>query len=154
MSSDTSKALLQTAYDRLIAYSDTAGRMLTDYIGTATPRLYNRIAPDAATFAYCVLRCSEGTPDIEVGNLRSVFTIEARCVHRSDDGTVEQMADLIEEALLTWVESSSDLGMTFGHSSRRESQEPITDPSNRDLAEVTVYVTCISWAKRLTGIAT
>ena len=152
MSSDTTKALLQTVYDRLIAYTDNAARKLTDSIGILTPRLYVRIAPDAVKYPYIVLRCSEAETDIEMANLRNYFTIEARCVHRTDDGTVELMADLVEEALLTWVESSSANGLTRGLSSRRESQEPLADASNRDLAEVTVYVTCVSWATRLTGI--
>lgn len=152
MSSDTTKALLQTAYDRLIAYTDNAGRKLTDYIKATSPRLYNRVAPDASPYPYIVIRLSEGVPDVEVSNLRSAFTIEARCIHSKDDGTIEQIADLVEEALLTWVESSATLGLTFGQSSRRESQEPLPESPNRDLAEVTVYVTCISWATRLTSI--
>lgn len=152
MSSDTTKALLQTAYDRLIAYSDGAGRTLADYIGNNPKRLYVRVAPDAISCPYVVLRASDATPDVEFSNLRAHITFEARCIHRAEDGNVEQIADLVEEALLTWQESSPTLGLTRGQSSRRESVEPEKDSSNRDLAEVIVYVTCVSWATRLTGI--
>jgi hypothetical protein len=152
MSSDTTKAQLQTVYDRLIAYADSAGRKLTDYLSVSSPRLYVRLSSDAVQYPYVVFRVSDAEPDVEFANLRTHFTIEARCVHRTEDGTVEQIADLVEEALLTWQESSALLGFTRGQSSRRESQEPLTDAPNRDLAEVTVYVTCFSWATRLTGI--
>ena len=153
MSSDTTKALLQSANDRLLAYVDNAGRKLTDYIGLDSPRLFIRIAPDACTYPYVVIRIMQSDTDTDYSNLRAIVQIEALCVHRADDGNVELVADLVEDALLTWRESSDTLGITFGQSSTRESREPINDPINRDLAEVALTVTCGSWEKRLTAIA-
>ena len=127
MSSNTTIALLQTAYDRLLAYVDAAGDTLSNHIGSGpAARLYIRLTPDSVAYPYVVIRATEAAPDLEVGNLREMIMIEARCVHRSEDGTVEQMADLVEEALLTWVESSSANGLTFGN--RRGARVPSRPP--------------------------
>lgn len=151
MSSDTTTTFLQTAYDRLMAYVDPAGRSLATYLGAGSAaRLYVRLTPDAIQYPYVALRCSAET-DPELANLRSHITIEAHCVGRADDGTTEQIADLVEGALLTWLEASAALGVTFGQTSRRETAEPLSDAANRDLTEATVWVTCVSWSKRLTS---
>lgn len=157
MPSDTTPALMQSAYDRLLAFVDDTGRTLSTYVGTdPTARIYMDEAPTENAYPYIILRHTRGRPDPEVGNLREFFDIEAHCVHRQRDKEIdcETIADLVEEALLTWQESGPTLGLTCGQSSTRETMPTLTDPSNRDLIEVVVTVTCFSWSIRLSNALT
>jgi hypothetical protein len=159
MGSVDSATLMRTLYAQLIAYTDDSGRTLNTLlapIGGGNPRIYTTLAPDGADYPYIVMRKGSSESDQEVGNLRERYDVEVRCMHRARDNEddLEIIADLVEGAFVTWRESSPSLGVSFCQTITRETVAPEQDPPNRDLAEIILVATCISWSIMLSNALT
>lgn len=154
--SDSTTAHVDAAVEQLKAYvSPTTGETMARLV---VGRVYAKQAPAGVQFPYVVVRKVNQSGDPEFSNLREAFDIEATCVHQSRDklDDCEAIADLAEQALLTWRESSPALGLTYGQTADRDADdvgdiddEPLLQ--GRDLVQIRVLVRCVSWPIRLTA---
>jgi hypothetical protein len=154
--SDSTEAHVDAAVAHVKAYvSPTTGKTV---LLLAAGRVYGGQAPPAAAYPHVVLRKTNAGADPEYNNLREVFDLEATCIHQSRQklSDCEAIADLIEQALLSWRESSPEIGLTFGQTSVRDTDPPDDEllPKDRDLVTVRVVVRCASWPRRLTAAMT
>lgn len=147
------------------AIEETIQARLRDYsfggttIGTLTS---NRViidwAPDNTQFPCVVMRIIDWQSDASLSNMAVTFDVEVMVYGRgrtpSTVSTVKQIADLAEQALLTWKESSATLGLTFGQFSQRDTVPPPPEPADREVFAERVLVTCQSFPRYITDALT
>lgn len=150
MSSTSQSAVIETIVARLLAYS-FGGTTINTLAGG---RVYIDWPPDDAAFPNVLVRITNWQSDPQYGNARSTFDVEIMVYGRGRSATnartVKQIADLAEQALLTWRESSSTLGLSFGRTSERETAPPPPDPFDREVMAERILVNGVSWARYLT----
>lgn len=158
MSSDITGNLIKTAIARILAYTQDGGTTVTTYVGSgSSARVYVSKAPDDAQYPYVVLRKMESESDPDYPNLREEYVIEAMCYGRprSKEQETEQIADLVEEALLTWHESSAANGLTYGvELDKRDTEPAFPEAVDSDIVAIRVRVRCCTWSKRLSNALT
>lgn len=151
MATDTTPNQIKTIVARILAYQNDAGQDVGDYV---SDRVFVGAAPDSTTGTYIVLRkLRVETRDF---NLCEDYDIEITAYSRplSKAQEVELVADLAEEALLTWHESSDALGLSYGMHVVRETEPIETDPEDRNLVAARTAVRCTSWTKRMSNALT
>lgn len=148
MSTTTKVDLVKTIVARIKAYT-FGGTSVGALTGN---RVYVSQAPDATTYPYVVVRKINSHTDPQYANVKEVFEIEAMCFGRprSTEQTVELIAELVKQSLLTWVESGATLGLSFARSAQDDTLPPVPDPGDREVVQVRVIVECVSWPRYLT----
>lgn len=156
MSSDSSTAQLNAAIARVKTYTSptlatTVGRLTSN-------RVYPWQAPAAAPFPHVVIRKQNGVTNRELGNAQEMFDLEATCVAhpRENEVRAEELADIVQQALLTWRESSSTIGLTLALNlkSRDREESDIDTATNQEVVVVRLVVECVSWPRLLTAAVT
>jgi len=147
MSTTTRVNLMKTIITRVMGYSYGGTT-----VGTLTGnRVYVSQAPDDTLFPCVVLRAINGQTSPEYQNAREQFDLEVMCYGRprSSEQGVEQIADLVTQALITWTDGSS--GVVFGRSVQRSTIPPVGDASDRELVTVRLVVDVTAWSLSLVG---
>lgn len=153
MTTTSRSALVKTIVDRLKTYVDAGGNS----IGTlASNRVYVTQAPDDTAFPCLVVRAINWQTTAELNNTQATFDLEVMVMHRprSAEQAAELLGDLVEEAMLTWRESSAALGLSFANTSRRDTYPPLPTPADRELVQHRVMVSCTTWPHYLTAALT
>lgn len=153
MSTSSKNALMATIVARIKAYVNPVAFPFGVTVGTYVgDRIYRSQAPDDADVPYIVLRAINAQTDPAFNNTRVNFDLEVMVFGRprSAEQTVETIADLVEQALLTWRESGATLGLSFARTSLRDTLPPLPDPANRELVQVRLLIECATWPRYLT----
>lgn len=154
MATKSTDAQVKTFANQLRSFSNDAGEKLN----ALKVKVHEHFAPADADMPYVLVAKGDSSTDPDVGDLKEDFDLEATVVGRSraDEPKVNQAADLVEQALIAFRESSSDHGLTSVQSIRRgrlDFSEAI-GPKGEELIEVPVTAECYSWARRLTDALT
>lgn len=138
MSTTSQSAIIETIAARLLAYS-FGGTAIATLAGS---RVYIDWPPDSAAFPCVVARIASW----QSGNVMADFELECMVYGRgrtaANARAVKQIADLIEQAMLTWLESSPTLGLSYGKTVDRETLPVPPDPFDRDVMAERVAVSC------------
>jgi hypothetical protein len=142
--------LVETIVARLLAYTFDG-----DSIAALTAsRVYIDQPPDNTSFPCLVIRSLNQRTAAQYNNTRKDFELEVMIYVKGRTAAnarlAEQLGDLTEQALLTWVESSATLGLSFGREADRETVPPPQEPADRDIIGVRVLVQCATWPRYLT----
>jgi hypothetical protein len=144
MSTSSTSAQLKTIAQRIQAYTGPSGSTVNTLCGG---RIYLRQPAADAPFPHLVVRKVSASSDREFQNLRELFELEvtAYARSRSGDDAVDDIADLVQQALLSWVESSPTLGATFTKSVRRDRLSFVASPADPEVVAVRLLFECASW---------
>lgn len=154
MSSEATVAHVDAAVLRVRNYTspNTGKRAAT----LCANRVYNAHGgkyrdPETALFPQAVLAKINVNSDPQTLE-RENFDIEVLC-HAQSRGKAheaEALADLIQQALLTWRESSTADGLTFGRGYTRSKLPDVTEGALKDITTVRVVVGCSAFPKMIT----
>lgn len=141
--SDFEKALVA----RVLAYTNGAGDSVNTF---CAGRVYVGVAPDNAAAPRVVLRIRRAESDAEVANLRERILVEINTHHRprAKAQEAEYIADLAEEAILSWRYRSVTGDLAYGQGRTRETMQADTNPAGRDRVHVQKVVVVSSWPAR------
>lgn len=152
MSTTSQSAIIETIVARLLAYS-FGGTTIATLAGS---RVYIDWPPDSASFPCVVARIANWQSDPQLGNVMADFDLECMVYGRGRTApnarTVKQIADLIEQAMLTWLESSPTLGLSYGNTVNRETLPIPPDPFDRDVMAERVAVSCSTVPRYITDV--
>lgn len=152
MTTTSQSAVAETIHARLLAYTFGGASIAT----LAGSRLYIDWPPDNAAFPCAVIRIANWQSDRQLGNVMANFDLECMVYGRgrtaANARTVKQIADLIEQAMLTWLESSPTLGLSFGNDVSRETLPVPPDPFDRDVMAERVTVSCSTVPRYVTDV--
>jgi hypothetical protein len=132
MTTDSTKAIWALIRTRLLTYVPPTGSTLTTTLGG---RLYLTAAPDDAVFPYAVATLTRlQTPGYS--GFRETWQVELQCYGspRSTQWTIEGVADVADQAMLTWEDRTD--GVAFGGYRSRWTLPPFPDPADRELVRV------------------
>lgn len=152
MSTTSQSAVAETIHAHLLAYS-FGGNAIATLTGS---RVFIDWPPDNAAFPCAVIRIANWQPDPQYGHAFVNFNLECMVYGRGRSAanarTVKQIADLIEQAMLTWLESSPTLGLSFGKTPTRETLPVPPDPFDRDVMAERVSVSCETVPRYITDV--
>lgn len=149
MSTTSTDGMLQTARARLMAY--TAPDASTKLTSLGNARVFLRRAPADGPFPLVVLTKENTTVHPEFAGYREDFELVAEVRGRGLDTSevVDDIADLVTQAFLSWADSSVETGFTMTNSLRRE---PLPD-DGIDIG-VRVIAECFAYPRVLTDALT
>ena len=142
---------------RLLSYeSPTSG---TTVARLTAARVYNEhggkyVVPATAKFPHVTVRKVNAGSDLQVVS-RENFDVEILVHDRTRPRAhhCEAIADVVEQAMLSWLESSQSAGLTVGQSVRRDTLPMVTAESRlSDVVTVRLLVGCYAWSKRTTAV--
>lgn len=149
--SDSTNGDIDAIVARIKAY--TSPTASTTVARLAAGRVYGWQAPDNAAFPHVVVRKINARTDPQYAHLRENYDIEAMCFHqRPKERDCESIADVVEQSLLSWRESSTTLGLTFARTAQRDRLPYLNDAANKDIVTVRVIVGVAAFPKRLTAL--
>jgi hypothetical protein len=152
MSTTSSNNTYVTLRNRLLNFTQQGtGLKLQSIIGT---RLYYIQIPDnndtwpCASYRF-INRITSGAynGDRETADLEVMIFGRPR----SQQQTVEDAADICDEAMLRYIDSTS--GLIFSRSRQRDSLPPFDDPADREIVAVRLAYPCVIWPRYLTKYA-
>lgn len=117
--SQSTSTHLDAVVARIKSYtSPTSGETMARL---AKNRVYKGRSPDGAPFPHVVVRKINVFSDPFV-SVRENFDVEVMCHHRprTKEADLDVIADLVQQALTAWVESSAAVGLTFSRGWQRD----------------------------------
>lgn len=128
----------------ILAFNPISG---TSVSGSLGQRFYVVQAPDGATFPYGTLRLTNNRTNNSDGlknRIEADLEIMIYAKPRSQQPVLENIADKIDAAMLTYRDSSS--GLVYCPGSRlRDSIPSISDPADREVVTILLRYPVIIW---------
>lgn len=146
----STNAFLESLRDALLTFENINGGTLADIIGD---NLYRRAAPANMPFPYGVMRLSTKRSN-GFNGLRRVGTLEVQLYGRpsSQLETVSDAADLCEQAMQFYVDSSED-GLAFVNDVQRTELPEGSAPVDGETVAIRLVFTLVIWPAFLTSLA-
>lgn len=152
MSTDTTSLLEGSIANRVRSYVSPSSVS----VNTLKAMVYVDMAAADAPFLYVVLRIGDAVSDDEYGGRRQKLALEAMCYGRSreDRVSINALADVVTQALLTFRESSADFGLTFFTGVHREGIVDLPTPSAPEAIGLKLVLDGATWPAVLTDALT
>ena len=125
----------------------TAGHVYNEHGG-------KNVVSAVAKFPHVTVRKVNAQSDPQVMS-RENFDVEILVHHRGrpNGHRAEEIADVAEQAMLSWLDSSPSVGLTVGQSVRRDTLPMVDSVSHlREVVTVRLVVGCYAWSKRTTAV--
>jgi hypothetical protein len=118
--------------------------------GSNDGRLYKSQAPDTVVYPFGVMRLINQLTLGEYGSEREAMDLEIMLFGRprSQGLTIEDIADLCDQAMLRYVDSSS--GLVFSRSRQRDTMPQPVDPADREVVQIRLAYPLKVWPQYLT----
>lgn len=122
--------------------------------GTNDGRLYKSQAPDTVLYPFAVMRLINRLSGGEYNGDREAFDVEIMLFGRprSQGKTIEDAADVFDQALLRYRDSGS--GLVFSRSRQRDTMPAPVDPADREVVQIRLAYQCKAWPLYLTKYST
>jgi hypothetical protein len=137
----------------VLSYIPLTGTTLMQRLGTGTlasSRLWKDAPPDTAAYPYGVMRLLNQLTSGEYNGERERIDFEIMLFARPRAQAValEDMADLIDQAMLRYRDASS--GLSFSRSRQRDTLPPPTSPADREVVQIRLVYPLVVWPRYLT----
>lgn len=150
MSTDSTSDLENAIRTRLLTFSPLAGLPLADVLGTTVSgagsdgKLFWDAAPDNAGPRWGVLQLKNRRSDGD-GQEKELAELELMLFARprSQKATLEQCADLCDQAMLRYVDATS--GVIGCWSRLRSTLPPFVSPADTEVVQIRCVYTLVLW---------
>ena len=158
MSTDSSDNLHTQIRNQLLTFAPRGGgaTLNTQLGGVATNdgRLYKSQAPDTVLYPFGVMRLINRHTGGEYNGERESFDVEIMLFGRprSQGKTIEDMADVFDQAMLRYRDGSS--GILFSRSRQRDTVPQPMDSADREVVQIRLAYSGKAWPLFLTKYST
>ena len=158
MSTDSSDNLHTQIRNQLLTFVPKGGGSTLNTalggVGTNDGRLYKSQAPDTVAYPFGVMRMINRLTGGEYNGEREAFDLEIMLFGRprSQGKTIEDAADLFDQAMLRYRDGSS--GAIFSRSRQRDTMPAPVDPADREVVQIRLAYSCKAWPLYLTKYST
>lgn len=142
--------LYQQLRTRMLTFAPLTGSSVSSSLGE---RMYVVQAPDDATFPYGVMRIMNSQTNVNDGlGDRMEFDLEVMLYARprSQQFTLEAVADVIQSSFLRYRNAPTDGGFIFSRQSQRDTIPMLTEPVDREVCTIMIRTHFQAWPAYLT----
>lgn len=151
MSTFSTESIYRAIRARALGFAALGGSSAATLLGS---RWYQVQPPDNVAYPYAVMTVLDRTKSGEYNGEREDWLVEFQFAARprSELAAIERVADVVDEALLSWADPTSGLIFSRGERSR-STLPPFELPADREVCVIRSVYRLVVWPRFLTQYA-